>query len=126
MTPEADTQLYALVTELKRSPSPITASQLRGSCVHQIKTLFSSMAPEARASSFARLVQLLLDNMPDTPPFELVTVNLVEDICAQQRLTREDKADAAKVADLHTSPLAPSIAFSIRNPMFEVAIPKTR
>jgi hypothetical protein len=118
--------LYALVTELKRSRSPIMSSQLRGSCVHQIKEVFESVPAEERPDALKCLVTLLLDHIPDTPPFELVVVNLLEDLCAKLQLLRQGRSAALRTAQEHSSTLAPSLCFSLSNPLYEMMLPQSR
>lgn len=126
-SPEAwSTSLYALVTELKLSRAPVTASQLRGSCVQQIKEVFAALDANTRPFALARLVQLLLDHTPNSPDFELVLVNLVEDLCVQFQLSRADKGVAVRVASAHKSPLSASLGFSLVNPLLETITPRTR
>jgi hypothetical protein len=64
-------------------------------------------------------VQLLLDHCPDTPQFELVACNVVEDVCWEHGIDRTNRKGALAVAAEHVSPLAPSLSFSLTTPLFE-------
>jgi hypothetical protein len=114
--------LYALVTEIKRSSAPQLLQTLKGSCVEQIKTVFANLGADEHSVALALLVQLVLDHFPDTPQFELVACNLVEDISFSCNLDRFAKQQAVAVSEEHTSPLAPSVGHSLRNPLFEEVV----
>lgn len=117
-------RMYPLVTELKRSRAPQILQTLRGSCIEQLKELFADIAKDEHPAALAELVQLLLDHCPDTPHFELVVCNLVEDICCAQAIGRLGRQAALEVSQKHSSPLSDSISFSLTNPLFDM-LPKS-
>ncbi len=112
-------RMYGLVTELKRSRAPQLLQTLRGSCVMQLKEVFSSLPKDTHPNALAQLVQLLLDHCPDTPHFELVACNVVEDVCWEQGIERKSRDSALAICTQHASPLAPSLSFSLTMPLFE-------
>lgn len=111
--------LYALVTELKRSRAPQLLQTLKGSCVMQIKEVFNDLDEAERPAVLARLVKLLLDHCPDTPHFELVVGNLVEDVMCMAKVDREGRFEALKVSSSHPSPLSDCVTYSLTHPLYE-------
>jgi hypothetical protein len=111
--------MYALVTELKRSRAPQLLQTLRGSCILQLKEAFSRVPKDTQAAALAYLVRLLLDHCPDTPEFELVLCNLVEDVCFGHAIATPERQEAKTVCMSHTNPLAKSLCFSLTHPWFD-------
>lgn len=108
-----------LVTELARSRAPHLLQTLRRSCVAQLKERFAQLPRERLSDELAIVVRLLLDLCPDTPQFELVVCNLVEDLCFQTNMRSFMRQDALNVASSHSSPLASSVCMSLSTPLFE-------
>ena len=114
--------LYGAVTELARSRAPHLLQTLKGSPVLQIKDMFQELPADERPAALARLVKLLLDHCPDTPHFDLVVGNLVEDVLCMAKLDREARFEALKVSASHRSPLAESVTYSLTHPVYEECV----
>ena len=110
---------YALITELKRSQAPHLLQNLRGSCVMKIRETFGQMSQDLHSDALSKLVRLMLDHLPDTPQFELVACNLVEDVCFANGISNSSRREALSIVSNHPSPLADSLQISLAQPLFE-------